>query len=265
MENTIGTLSDGQMIDLINNKKLIVENFRAENVKQACYELTASNVYHDISNGNKKNKIEDSEYILIKPKQLIVIITKERLDIPNDILGRILSKGKLFSLGLFPINTYADPGFKGKIGIVFYNFSNDYLKIRPNDKIAKIEFSRLGHAVSSGYSGQHNYESEIWPIQLDMILTNDEIDRDPRIKNPRDEVRFAYGDTIGDLVDLVNKYSRRLMITSIIYITFSAILIFIISKTQLDINNYIAIFIGFISNLFFGISSLAWTKIGRRR
>lgn len=257
----VGTLSDNEILKLVEDNKLIIENFDSSNIKQACYELRASNIYHDISAGNKKVIIQGDDYILIKPKQLIVIITEERLCLPDDILGRILTKGKLFSLGLLPVNTYADPGFKGKLGIVFHNFSNSYLKIKPKDRIAKIEFSKLSEPVLAGYVGQHNYESEVWPINNEMILSEEEIKLDRRIKSPREEIRASYGDYIGSTVDLVNKYSRRLMITSVTYISLSMILIFIISKTQIEISNFMAIILGLVSNLLFGVSTLFWTKI----
>lgn len=265
MENITGTLSDSQIKRLVDDNKLIVENFNNENIKQACYELRASNIYHDISNQNTRAEIGKDEYILIKPKQMIVIITKETLDLPNDILGRILSKGTLFSIGLLPINTYADPGFKGKLGIVFNNISNNYLRINPNDSIAKIEFTKLGESVSSGYCGQHNYQSEMWPIKDDMILEEEEIRKDTRILSANEEIRLSYGDSMGFLADLVYKYSRRLMFTTLVYVILSSILIFIISKTQFDISVYFAIVMGLISNIIFAIISTMGTNISRYR
>jgi len=155
----IGTIPDYEIVDLASRKVLISEHFEPSCVKQACYELRAGEVYYDLSKQAERTAVANGSYILIKPRQLIVIITKEELDIPQDVLARILTKGKLFSIGLVPVNTYADPGFVGNLGIVFSNASTNYLKIYPGEAIAKIEFSRLEHPVRRTYHGQHGYPS----------------------------------------------------------------------------------------------------------
>src|SRR5690625_5182082 len=188
IETSVGSLNDKDIKRLCNNGKLIVEEYEEKNVKQACYELRASNIYYDVTTSDIKITVEENNYILIKPKQLVVIITKEKIELPADMLGRILTKGKLFSVGLLPVNTYADPGFSGNLGIVFSNLSNNYIKIKPKEAIAKIEFCKLEHPVEKPYTGQHGYETGIWPIPKDLILTKEEIMSDERIKSLPDEI-----------------------------------------------------------------------------
>src|SRR4051794_38271488 len=111
IKNYVGTLNDELIRTYCENHILISKNFNPENVSEACYELSAGNIYYDISRNFKRIDIHTDgySYILIKPKQSVVIITKEELHIPNNVIGRVLTKGKLFSIGLLPINTYADP------------------------------------------------------------------------------------------------------------------------------------------------------------
>ena len=169
-QTRFGTIPDYEIVDLASRGMLITENFEPKCVKQACYELRAGEIYYDLSKEAERTVVPAGSYILIKPRQLIAIITKEVLEIPQDVLARILTKGKLFSIGLLPVNTYADPGFVGNLGIVFSNASTNYLKIYPGEPIAKIEFSRLEHPVRRAYHGQHGYQTKIWPIPTDMIL-----------------------------------------------------------------------------------------------
>ena len=79
---------------------------------------------------------------------------------------------------LLPVNTYADPGFQGNLGIILHNNSINYLKIKEDELIAKIEFSALQHPVQKRYNGQHGYKTKIWPIPVEYSLTNDEIKSD---------------------------------------------------------------------------------------
>ena len=44
---------------------------------------------------------------------------------------------------------------------------------------AKIEFSKLQNAVLNPYKGQHGYQTQIWPIPSEMILSEEEIKKDP--------------------------------------------------------------------------------------
>lgn len=268
-KNVYGTLSDKQIREFCRSGKLITSNFETNNIKQACYELRSSNIYYDLSDNNKKYELQADEYILIKPKQLVVIITYESLSLPKDILGRILTKGSLFSLGLIPVNTYADPGFYGKLGIVFNNLSNNYIKINIHESIAKIEFSKLQEEVESDYKGQHGYETQIWPIKTDNILTDEEIKRDYRIKDSTDELELSYGKTMSNVIRRVYKFERKLILSAIAYLIFSGILItFIVvhdNSTSNVISSIISIILGIVSNILFSLLTYFATNLNSKR
>ncbi len=176
-----GTLNDRQIIDMAENGLLISENFSEDNVQQACYELRVGNVYYELEGETKRKSTEGFDNLVLKPKQLTVVITMETLNIPSDVLGRILTKGRLFSVGILPVNTYADPGFQGKLGIVLYNSSPYFLRLQSGEPIAKIEFTKLAQRVEQPYDGQHGYQSEIWPMPENMVLSADEVSADPRL------------------------------------------------------------------------------------
>jgi dCTP deaminase len=59
-----------------------------------------------------------------QPGHRVVLITHEELEIPPNIIARIINKGSLFSIGLSPVCTYADPGFTGNLGVVTPNTSS---------------------------------------------------------------------------------------------------------------------------------------------
>lgn len=268
-EISLGTLSDEEIKKLCTNGSIITENFIDKNIKQACYELRASNIYYDLANENKKYVLNNEEYILLKPKQLIVIITMESLDLPDNILGRILTKGTLFSIGLLPVNTYADPGFSGKLGIIFNNLSNNYIKIIPGQSIAKIEFSRLQKQVAKKYNGQHGYQTEIWPVKNDLILTPDEIKKDNRISHIPDEIELSYGKEIGNLVRRIFVFEKHLIFASVLYLLFSVLLIgAMLSKganAESIISPVTGVILGVLSNIIFGFGMYIITNLKGRK
>lgn len=256
----IGTLNDTDITEYCLNDNLICEQFEKSNIKQACYELRASNIYYDLSENKKRYDLKEGDYILLKPKQFVVIITYEKLKLPLNILGRILTKGKLFSVGLLPVNTYADPGFIGKLGIVFFNASNNYLKIFPKDNIAKIEFSKLHQAVETPYHGQHGYDAEIWPIPETMVLQHDEYKNDARIKSSVEEISLAYGNDMTEVINRVFKYERRLILAAVAYGIITFALIVPLAKLNL-LEVWATIFIGVISSIIAAIIFNFATKL----
>jgi len=247
-----GTLSDDDIKSYCSQGILIEDNYAPTGIKQACYELRCSNIFYDLDKKDKRQIVNDKEYILLKPKQTLVIITLESLRLPDDILGRILTKGMLFSIGILPVNTYADPGFSGRLGIVMHNLSNSYIKLCPGDAIAKIEFSRLEHPVSRPYEGQHGYQTNIWPIRTDMILDHTEEKKDTRIGKPYDEIERAYGKDLGRVMKRVFGYERRLLLFAIMYFLIMILLIAAMSRTNW-ITPTVAVLIGVVANILTAI------------
>lgn len=253
IDGYIGTLNDIAIETLCSKGILIATNYKAANVSQACYELSAGNIYYDITEGFKRIDIAEQkfDYILIKPKQSVVIITKEELIIPDNVIGRVLTKGKLFSIGLLPVNTYADPGFQGNLGIILHNNSINYLKIKEDELIAKIEFSALQHPVQKRYNGQHGYKTKIWPIPVEYSLTDKDIKNDTRIGTAENEIEKIYGSRYSSVITRLLGVEKKLLLAAFIYFIFSILLVTLlvhIGKSDW-ITNLMAVLLGLVTNI----------------
>lgn len=255
-----GTLSDAQIRDYCQRECLIRNNFNEDNIKQCCYELRASNKYF-VCDGSLQQACDATQYgyILIKPQQSIVVVTMENLSLPNNILGRILTKGKLFSIGLQPVNTYADPGFSGPLGIVLYNSSTNFIKIPIGKEIAKLEFSKLHANVEHPYDGQHGGDLDNWIYPANMILSEEERKRDRRIESKGKEVERAYGQDLGQLYKRLEATSRYIVPGLIIY--FVLILILIAALSDVDaFGTFFSICVGIASNLLVAFCTYFYTR-----
>lgn len=188
---------------------LISQHFIRDNLKQACYELRASNKYFTISNGVSTRR-QAAEYLLL-PNDYLVVVTKEKLLLPDDVLGRILSKGHLFSLGVIPVNTYADPGFEGFLGITLFNSSSNIIRIADGQAIAKIEFDRLEEAVAKPYRGQHGLSLDVWPVPAHLLVQSSELPRFG-ISGSYQINKIYHGKTVADLIVALNFYTRWIWI-----------------------------------------------------
>ncbi len=260
----VGTIGDAEMRSLCERGTLIESNFDPRNIKQACYELRASTTYYELHNVSTKKSVGNDEFILIKPRQFIVLITEESLNLPHDVLARVLTKGKLFSVGLLPVNTYADPGFKGNLGIVMFNGSNNYIRIPKLEPIAKVEFSRLSNPVEEAYRGQHGHQTGVWPFASEMVLTDDEVSRHPGISSPDVEMALSHGPAFGSLVRETHVLGRRLMFTMSLYFLASFALLAVARGTDYSAE-LAGIVLGVASNILFSLFSWFGTKLTHGR
>ncbi len=182
----MSVLSNIEIAECLKSGKLIKEG-DSKCIGAACYELSAGKTYFDLTENNLRVDLRWGESIIIKPWHRVVILTKEELNIPNNILARIVSKGSLFSVGLSAVCTQADPGFKGQLGIVTQNFSDKYIKIDQGKAIAKIDFNLLSSDSTKPYDGQHGFKSNIWPIDTTLQKVHGDVVNDSRIDTELNE------------------------------------------------------------------------------
>lgn len=156
-------------------------------VEGSSYQLRLSNVYYDLSENGKRFELAAGEKVLIKPGHRVVLITQEEFDVPSDMVSRVVSKGSLFSVGLSPVATYADPGFSGKLGIVTQNFSNHYIELSQGEPIAKADFTTLSQPSTKLYKGQHGFQAQIWPIKTHLQKSHKEVSKDSRVFSEQKE------------------------------------------------------------------------------
>lgn len=236
------TLSDRD----INNEMLLgrlVNNGEADKVSGACYELRLGNTYYDLTEDDRPINLKDGQDIIIKPGHRVVLITHEELILPHNILARIVSKGSLFSVGLSPVATYADPGFSGNIGIVTQNISDKYIVLPQLEPIAKADFTWLTSDSRRPYRGQHGFGTQIWPIKHQLQKTYAEVESDPRVKSEKEEGYLLLPPTTANAL---RRLERRQYLTDaaiLLAIVLNATAIFLVQ------NNFLDNFQGLIGNL----------------
>lgn len=140
-------LIDEQIKELVNKGKLIVTNYKPENLGGVSYDLTIDNIVveDDISN----------EYVL-KPKEFVIIKTNEELYIPDNMIGKIEEKNSLLRLGLFVSGPVYQPGHRTFSFLRVYNMSNSEIKLQKDFKIAQIFFEELAGVPNETYDKKSN-------------------------------------------------------------------------------------------------------------
>jgi len=227
------TLSDADIGDEMGLGRLI-RNGDAQQLAGACYELRLGNVYYDLTESDLPIFVGPGQDILIKPGHRVVLITHEELEVPTDVLARIVSKGSLFSIGLSPVATYADPGFSGNIGIVTQNISDKYIVLPQLEAIAKADFTRLTSTTNRPYRGQHGFSVQIWPIKHQLQKSHSDVAKDPRVGTEKEE---SYRLLPLTTATVLRKLERRQYLTDaaiLLAVVLNAAAVFLVGNKLLD-------------------------------
>lgn len=251
-------LNDSQILDEIEAGRL-VRNANVIGLSGACYELRMGGVYYDLSENAKRFELTPGEKVLIKPGHRVVLITAEDVDIPANILCRIVSKGSLFSIGLSPVATYADPGFSGNLGIVTENVSDKYIELPQGEPIAKADFTRLSEPSAQPYVGQHGFQAGIWPIKTHLQKTHAEVKSDPRVQRERDEALSLLPSATRTIIKRIETTQAWINFGIFVAIGVNALALLAINKQWMD--SVDAIVTNLVTNAVVGIGALLVTRI----
>lgn len=171
-----GVLTDKNLLELGAAGLLVVEGFDPAQVQQTCYELRVGTTAYSLSKTETRRKQQlvhkdgGTVPLQLRPRDVVTVITLEKVELPGFVIGRIFTKGSLFSVGISPAAIYIDPGFAGNLGITLVNNANRVFTLSYGESIAKAEFTKMRRPVEVPYRGVHFFASEIWPFQMEHLL-----------------------------------------------------------------------------------------------
>lgn len=106
---------------------------------------------------------ETSERLTINPGQMILGLSKEYWNMPEDVVGVVIGKSTYARSGIIINCTPMEPGWNGHLVIEIVNGSRQSVYLYPNEGIAQVLFFR-GKAPEVNYgtrSGKYNGQKSI--------------------------------------------------------------------------------------------------------
>lgn len=158
-------LSKKEILKLIKSGKISINPFNEKNLGAVSYDLTLSNEFRifkkkavDIQKDDFKDvtSLVKKDKIILKPGQLILGITKERISLPLDICGRLNGRSRYARLGLL-VHVSSDlvqPGVDNKQVLEIKNDSNNNLTIHSGIKICQLIFYKVKGKTE--YTGKYS-------------------------------------------------------------------------------------------------------------
>ena len=90
--------------------------------------------------GDSRTYRIDEHGIKIKPKQSVVIYSKEKFVLPLNVFGLVTGKGTYIFQGCMVASGKIDPGYRGNLKVCFFNGGRSSVTIKPGDVFCTVFF-----------------------------------------------------------------------------------------------------------------------------
>ncbi|MCH8207109.1 MAG: dCTP deaminase [Chloroflexi bacterium] len=163
-------LSDGDIKRAVREGRLTIEPFTERMVQPVSVDLTLGSKLRVFQKSghptidvrvNQPDLTEPVEIdpvtpFYLHPSDFVLGITRERIGLPPELMGRLDGKSSLGRLGLLVHSTagFIDPGFIGRIVLEFSNVSPLPITLYAGMPIAQISFYQLSRPTSKPYGHQ---------------------------------------------------------------------------------------------------------------
>ncbi len=146
-------LNDKEILHLIRSKNLITDCDQEKIVK--CSYILHIGKFFEPETGDMiefgHNKWFRKRIYTLKPSEVLIVMTKEKIQMPSDLCATYSPLNRLAQRGLMLINaSIIEPGYDGFLSCFIVNFSKETVRLKEGDEIAKILFHRI------------NYNSDEW-------------------------------------------------------------------------------------------------------
>lgn len=197
----MSTFSDHDIKLAVAGRGIDIEPFNPAAVQPASYDLklgnkfwrfkqpnsSAFNDYHDVSQiidplrsvADMMRSVHAEEFIDIKPQEMLLGVTAEKITLGDRVVARVEGKSSLGRIGLSVHITagFIDPGFSGYITLEMYNCAPYPIRLRPGMWIGQLAFQSTitpcdvpyGTARDSRYTDQLSPEPVVSRIHQKKV------------------------------------------------------------------------------------------------
>lgn len=172
-------LSTESLKKLLLDNKIIVDDhnmniYSESKVEQAAYALCLGSEVYRTDNEERKVEYLDNtnKTVEINPGQFALLMTKEIICVPQNLLALISIKAKHKLKGLVNVSGFhVDPGFKGKLLFSVYNAGPSTITLETDKPYFLIWFANLDKAIDENdqYNSKINHHQGQNSINIDYI------------------------------------------------------------------------------------------------
>ena len=152
-----------EKIKEVTAKTPLVEPYDEKAVAHGAYELgLGPEAFLTSDDENKKTVLDEGEQLVIPPGQFCLLLTEEKVFIPNNAIGLISIKAGVKFRGLINVSGFhVDSGFQGRLKFSVYNAGSQNIVLQRKQRVFLLWFCDLDRATSDTYKGTRINQSEI--------------------------------------------------------------------------------------------------------
>lgn len=113
-------------------------------------------------------KVPPGEPFVLQPREFVLAITEETLELDDDVLGRLEGRSSLGRIGIIVHGTAGlfDPGWIGKATLELSNLSRMAVALYPGMRICSFTFEQVSTRVSVSYRNKpgNKYSGQASPL-----------------------------------------------------------------------------------------------------
>ncbi|WP_209476607.1 dCTP deaminase [Thermococcus stetteri] len=133
-------------------KEILIEPFSEESLQPAGYDLRVGTEAY--MNGEVVN-VKDAGGLTIPPKTYALVLTLERIKLPDDVMGDMKLRSSLAREGVIGSFAWVDPGWDGNLTLALFNASNEPVRLDYGERFVQIAFIRLEGPAKNPYRGNY--------------------------------------------------------------------------------------------------------------
>ncbi len=124
--------------------------------------------------------VEDGEPFILHPGEFILGVTKERIELSDDVVARVEGRSSLGRLAILIHATagYIDPGFRGRITLELSNVGKMPVALYPGMRICQISFELLSSKAEMPYG--HKLRDSKYQNQESVTTSRIHLDKEFR-------------------------------------------------------------------------------------
>jgi len=111
--------------------------------------------------------VEDDEEFILHPGDFVLGTTRERVEVPSDLVAQVEGRSSLGRLAVVVHATagFIDPGFRGKITLELSNLGTAPVALSPGMRISQLVFTELATPAARPYGSERGskYQDQAGP------------------------------------------------------------------------------------------------------
>jgi deoxycytidine triphosphate deaminase len=136
-------LADTEIKALCANEEPLITDFDPKLLSVCTYAFRIGRMFCP-PDGPTQNVTLSSDLVVLAPNETVLLMTKERIQLPNNLLATYSPLNSLARQGLMLLNaSVVEPGYKGNLSCVLVNLSSGKIPLRVGERVAKVVFHRL--------------------------------------------------------------------------------------------------------------------------